>query len=72
MTTFPPAYGVEVSLVELVHGALQLAPLALPLLKVADGLHGGPLPGRGARVVVHVVDAAAVVHPPLPAGKPRG
>lgn len=30
------SYRVEVSLVELVHGSLELAALALPLLKVAD------------------------------------
>ena len=49
------------------HGSLKLAPLALPLLKVADRLHGGPLPRGGAGVVVHVVDTAPVVHPSLPA-----
>lgn len=61
------SYRVEVSLVDLLHGALQLTALRLPLLEVAHGLHGGPLPGGGARVVVHVVDPAAVVYPPLPA-----
>lgn len=30
------SYGVEVSLVELMHSSLQLAALALPLLKIAD------------------------------------
>lgn len=66
------AYRVEVSLVELVHSSLQLAALALPLLEVADRLHGGALPRGGARVVVHVVDPAAVVDAALPTGEGRG
>lgn len=61
------SHRVEVSLVELVHGSLQLAALALPLLKVADRFHGGTLPRGGAGVVVNVVDPAPVVHPALPA-----
>lgn len=51
------------------HSSLQLAALALPLLEVADRLHGGALPRGGARVVVHVVDPAAVVDPALPSGR---
>lgn len=51
------------------HSSLQLAALALPLLEVADRLHGGALPRGGARVVVHVVDPAAVVHAALPTGR---
>lgn len=59
-------YRVEVSLVELVHSSLELAALALPLLKVADRFHGGTLPCGGASVVVNIVDPAPVVHSPLP------
>ncbi|OWK04366.1 hypothetical protein Celaphus_00016455, partial [Cervus elaphus hippelaphus] len=42
--TDAPSYRVQVALVELLHGALQLAPLRLPLLEVPHRLHGGPLP----------------------------
>lgn len=63
----PAPYRVEVPLVELLHGPLQLVPLRLPLLEVAHGLHGGPLPRGGPRVVVHVVHTPAVVDPPFPA-----
>ena len=41
--------------------------LLLPLLEVPHRLHGGLLPGRGARVVVDVVDASSRVSSPLPA-----
>lgn len=60
-------YGVEVSLVDLVHGTLQLVALRLPLLEVAHRLHGGALPRGGAGVVVYVVDPATVIHSSLPA-----
>lgn len=62
------SYRVEVSLVELVHSSLELAALALPLLKVADRFHGGTLPRGGAGVVVHIVDPAPVIHSALPPG----
>lgn len=61
-------YLVEEALAELVHGALQLVPLALPLLVVAHGLGCGPLPRGGPGVVVHVVVPAPLVHSLLPAG----
>lgn len=61
-------YLVEEALAELVHGALQLAALALPLLIVADRLGSGPLPRGGSGVVVHVVEPAPLVHTLLPAG----
>lgn len=63
----PAHYRVEVALVELLHGPLQLAALRLPLLEVAHGLHGGPLPGGGPGVVVHVVHPPAVIHSSFPA-----
>lgn len=50
------------------HGALQLAALALPLLVVAHGFSCGPLPCGGPCVVVHVVVPAPLVHSLLPAG----
>ena len=58
---------VEEALAELVHGALQLVALALPLLIVAHRLCGGPLPCGGPCVVVHVVEATPLVHTLLPA-----
>lgn len=61
-------YLVEEALAELVHGTLQLAALALPLLIVAHRLGRGPLPRRGSGVVVHVVESAPLVHSLLPAG----
>lgn len=61
------AHRVEVALVELLQGALQLAALRLPLLEVPHGLQGRPLPCGGPGVVVHVVDPAPVVHSSLPA-----
>lgn len=61
-------YLVEKALAELVHGALQLAALALPLLVVAHRLGRGPLPCGGPGVVVHVVEPAPLVHSLLPAG----
>ena len=61
-----PPHPIDEPLVELLHGALQLAALVLPLLKVAHRLLGGPLPRGGARHVVHVVHSAHGVHPALP------
>lgn len=63
------SYRVEVSLVKLVHSSLQLAALALPLLKIADRFHSGTLPCGGASVVVHVIDPAPVIHSALPTGR---
>lgn len=54
------------SLVELLHGALQLAALVLPLLVVAHRLHGGALPCGGPRDVVHEVDPPHLVNATLP------
>lgn len=66
-------YLIEEALAELVHGALQLAALALPLLIVAHGLGRGPLPCGGSGVVVHVIEPAPLVHTLLPAeGGQRG
>lgn len=61
------AHRVEVALVELLQGALQLAALRLPLLEVPHGLQGRPLPRGGPGVVVHVVHPAPVIHSSLPA-----
>lgn len=60
-------YLVEEALAELVHSALQLAALALPLLVVAHRLSCGPLPCSGSGVVVHVVVPAPLVYSLLPA-----
>lgn len=62
-------YLVEEALAELVHGALELATLALPLLVVAHRLRCWPLPCCGSGVVVHVVEPAPLVHSLLPAGR---
>lgn len=62
-------YLVQEALAELVHGALQLATLALPLLVVAHRLGCRPLPCCGSGVVVHVVEPAPLVHSLLPAGR---
>lgn len=61
-------YLVEEALAELVHGALELATLALPLLVVAHRLSRRPLPCCGSGVVVHIVEPAPLVHSLLPAG----
>ena len=60
-------YLVEEALAELVHGALQLATLALPLLVVSHRFSGWPLPCGGSGVVVHIVKPAPLVHSLLPA-----
>lgn len=65
-TRVPPHPEYE-PLVELLHGALQLAALVLPLLVVAHRLRGGPLPRRGPGDVVHEVDPAHRVNAALPA-----
>lgn len=62
------SYRVEVSLVKLVHSSLQLAALALPLLKIADRFHGGTLPCGGASIVIHIIDPSPVIHSALPTG----
>lgn len=62
-------YLVEEALAELVHGALQLAALALPLLVVSHRLGCGPLPRGGSGVVVHIVEPAPLVNPFLPAAR---
>lgn len=62
-------YLVQEALAELVHGALKLATLALPLLVVAHRLSCGPLPCCGSGVVVHIVEPAPLVHSLLPAGR---
>lgn len=65
-------YLVEEALAELVHRALQLAALALPLLVVAHRLGRGPLPRGGSGVVVHIVEPAPLIHSLLPAGRETG
>lgn len=65
-------YLVEEALAELMHGALQLVTLALPLLIVAHRLRCGPLPGGGSGVVVHIVVPAPLVHTLLPAEREEG
>lgn len=62
-------YLVQEALAELVHGALKLATLTLPLLVVAHRLSCGPLPCCGSGVVVHIVEPAPLVHSLLPAGR---
>lgn len=61
------AHRVEVTLIELLQGALQLAALRLPLLEIPHRLQGRPLPRGGPGVVVHIVHPAPVVHSSLPA-----
>lgn len=61
-------YLVEEALAELVHGALQLAALGLPLLVVSHRLGSRSLPCGGPGVVVHVVESAPLVHSFFPAG----
>lgn len=61
-------YLVEEALAELVHSALQLAALTLPLLVVAHRLGRGPLPCGGSGVVVDVVVPSPLVNSLLPAG----
>lgn len=58
-------------LVELLHGALQLAALLLPLLIVAHRLHRGPLPRGGSGYVVNEVDPSHWVESALPATDKR-
>ena len=69
--TDAPSYRVQVALVELLHGALQLAPLRLPLLEVPHRLHGGPLPGGRPGVVVHIVHSSPVIHSSFPTAKSK-
>lgn len=59
---------VEEALVALRH---DVAALAAPVLEARQALRVGALPRGGARVVVHVVHAAARVAPHLPARRQR-
>lgn len=49
----------------------DVPPLPAPVLEARQALGVGPLPRGRARVVVHVVDAAARVAPHLPARRQR-
>lgn len=60
------AYLIEVSLVKLLHGSLELTALRLPLLIVAHGLCCGPLPCCGSGVVIHIVKPSTLIHTLLP------
>ena len=66
------SYPKNEPLVELLHGPLQLAALAPPLLIVAHRLLRGALPCGGPGDVVHEVHPAHGVHTPLPATWYRG
>lgn len=55
------------SLVELLHGALQLASLVLPLFIIAHCLHSGALPCGGSCDVINKVDPPHLVNTTLPA-----
>lgn len=55
------------SLVELLHGALQLASLVLPLFIIAHCLHSGALPCGGTCHVINKVDPPHLVNTTLPA-----
>ncbi len=59
------------SLVELLHGSLQLTALVLPLLVVPHRLRRGPLPRGGSAKVVHKIHPARRVHTPLPATREK-
>lgn len=63
-----PSHLVEESLAEVLHGALELIPLRLPLFIVAHILSCGALPGGGPSVVIHIVKPASGVCAFLPAG----
>lgn len=63
----PAAHLVEESLAEVLHGALELVALGLPLLIAPHVLGRGALPGGGPSVVVHVVEPASGVCAFLPA-----
>lgn len=63
----PASHLVEEPLAEVLHGALELAALGLPLLVVPHVLGRGALPRGGPRVVVHIVEPASGVCALLPA-----
>lgn len=63
-----PSHLVEESLAEVLHSALELIPLGLPLLIVAHILGCGALPGGSPSIVIHVVKPASGVCAFLPAG----
>lgn len=58
---------VEESLAEVLHGALELVALGLPLLVVPHVLGCGTLPRSGPGIVVHIVEPASGVCAFLPA-----
>lgn len=60
------SYPIYKPLVELLHGALQLALLVLPLFIVTHCLHCGALPCGGARDVIHKVGTAHLVNTTFP------
>lgn len=60
------SHPINESLVELLHGSLQLAALVLPLLIVTHRLLGGALPCRSTGYVVHIVNPPHRVYPALP------
>lgn len=63
-----PSHLVEESLAEVLHGALELIALGLPLLVVPHVLSCGPLPGGGPSVVIHIVKPASGICALFPAG----
>ena len=63
----PASHLVEEPLAEVLHGALELVALGLPLLVVPHVLSCGALPCGGPGVVVHIVEPAAGVCAFLPA-----
>lgn len=64
----PPSHLVEESLAEVLHGALELIALGLPLLVVPHVLGCRALPGGGPSVVIHIVKPASGVCALFPAG----
>lgn len=57
---------IDESLVEAVHGSLQLTALVLPLLIVSDRLECGSLPCGGSDYMIHIVHTAHRVQATLP------
>lgn len=57
---------------EVLHSALELIPLGLPLLIVPHVLGCGALPGGGPSVVIHIVKPASGVRAFLPTGNIKG
>lgn len=60
-------YPIYKSLVELLHGSLELAALQLPLLVIADRLQRWSLPRRRSGEVVDIINPPHVVNSALPA-----